>query len=304
MHWKGIIVPCILVLLLSVNIGSTFAGDADVKTISLVGFDGNTLYVGGSGQNNYTLIQAAIDDAVDGDTVFVYDDSSPYDEKIVIGKSINLIGENRNSTIIECEPSGTIIQLYNNYIVISGFTLANGYRGIYMLGCEDINISDNIITSNFDGIFFHDSIDITITNNYIISNENDGIEIAIDTKNTFISRNIISNNERGIKAYSVGPELFSFHFQTNIHIIRNQIHNNTEGVILGTINNLVSENNFQDNIRNARFKGCIKNSWEHNYWGVTEDKSYHIFGRIGIFFKFIPWINVDWHPAQEPYDIN
>ena len=34
--------------MIGVNIGSTFAGDVDVKTISSVGFDGNTLYVDGT----------------------------------------------------------------------------------------------------------------------------------------------------------------------------------------------------------------------------------------------------------------
>jgi len=34
--------------------------------------NGNTLYVGGSGPNNYTKIQDAIDNASNGDTVFVY----------------------------------------------------------------------------------------------------------------------------------------------------------------------------------------------------------------------------------------
>jgi len=51
------------------------------------------LYVGGSVPNNYTTIQSAIDDAVDGDTVFVYDDSSPYREHLLIETSINLLGE-------------------------------------------------------------------------------------------------------------------------------------------------------------------------------------------------------------------
>jgi len=36
---------------------------------------GNTLYVGGSGEGNYSSIQDAIDDASDGDTVFVYNGS-------------------------------------------------------------------------------------------------------------------------------------------------------------------------------------------------------------------------------------
>ena len=39
--------------------------------------NGNTLYVGGTGEGNYTCIQNAINDAVNGDTIFVYDDSSP-----------------------------------------------------------------------------------------------------------------------------------------------------------------------------------------------------------------------------------
>jgi hypothetical protein len=61
---------------------------------------GKTLYVGGSGPGNYTKIQDAIDDASDGDTVFVYDDSSPYYKNMVIDKKINLTGEHRETTVI------------------------------------------------------------------------------------------------------------------------------------------------------------------------------------------------------------
>ncbi|RLF42667.1 MAG: hypothetical protein DRN17_07450, partial [Thermoplasmata archaeon] len=42
--------------------------------------DGNTLYVGGSGEGNYSSIQDAVDNASNGDTIYVYDDSSPYYE--------------------------------------------------------------------------------------------------------------------------------------------------------------------------------------------------------------------------------
>jgi hypothetical protein len=70
LHRKGLVIG-ILILLIGVNIGSTFAGDVDVKTMSSVGFDGNTLYVGGSGPNNYTVIQEAVDNASHGDTVIL-----------------------------------------------------------------------------------------------------------------------------------------------------------------------------------------------------------------------------------------
>ena len=36
------------------------------------GFYGNILYVGGSGPGNYTKIQDALDNATEGDTVYVY----------------------------------------------------------------------------------------------------------------------------------------------------------------------------------------------------------------------------------------
>ena len=61
--------------------------------------NGSTLYVGGSGPGNFSKIQDAIDNASDGDTVFVY--SGSYYENVLINKSIRLIGENKSNTIIE-----------------------------------------------------------------------------------------------------------------------------------------------------------------------------------------------------------
>ena len=62
---------------------------------------GNTLYVGGTGEGNYTSIQEAINYSFEVDTVYVYDDSSPYFENIIINKSIHLIGENKDTTVID-----------------------------------------------------------------------------------------------------------------------------------------------------------------------------------------------------------
>ena len=48
--------------------------------ISTGTFDGNTLYVGGTGPGNYSKIQEAIDNASDGDTIIVY--SGTYVEQL------------------------------------------------------------------------------------------------------------------------------------------------------------------------------------------------------------------------------
>ena len=61
----------------------------DVKAGGTLGGGGNILYVGGNGPNNYTKIQDAIDDATNGDTIFVF--NGTYYEHITINKTINLI---------------------------------------------------------------------------------------------------------------------------------------------------------------------------------------------------------------------
>ena len=49
--------------------------------------------------NPYKHIQEAVDNAEDNDTIFVYE--GVYNENIYIHKTINLTGENRDTTIID-----------------------------------------------------------------------------------------------------------------------------------------------------------------------------------------------------------
>lgn len=97
-----------------------------IKESRMQTFDRNILYVGGWGPNNYTMIQEAIDDSSNGDTVFVYDYSSPYYERVVVTKSIDLVGENKETTIIDAMWDGAAVITAVDNVVIEGFTLRNG----------------------------------------------------------------------------------------------------------------------------------------------------------------------------------
>jgi parallel beta-helix repeat protein len=110
---------------------------------------GNIFFVGGSGPNNYSKIQDAIDNSSDGDTVFVFDDSSPYFENLVIDKSISLIGEDKDSTTINGSNQNIMldtIEIKANNVYISGLSIVEN-QGYYYQAAIKI-VSDNVTLSN------------------------------------------------------------------------------------------------------------------------------------------------------------
>jgi len=215
----------------------------NVKNISMI--DGNTLYVGGSGFGNYTKIQDAIDNASNNDTVFVYDDSSPYYENIMIIKqSINLIGENRETTIIDGGEQLSVVTVQADGITISGFTIQNSgvlwiNHGIDLHSSYN-TISDNIITNNHVGIGLYTISSYisdynNITNNIIEKNDGNGVKLYGSSYNTISDNTITSNDGNGVYI----DESF------NNVISRNTISDNNGGLIISSPSNY---NNASDNI--------------------------------------------------------
>ncbi|UCD13579.1 MAG: right-handed parallel beta-helix repeat-containing protein, partial [Thermoplasmatales archaeon] len=203
------IVPILVILLL---LSSSFLGSSysieDIERTSILSFDGKTLYVGGSGPGNYSTIQDAIDDATDGDTVFVFDNSSPYYEHVIVNKSINLIGENRDTTVIDGNRNGTAVQITADWIGLSGFTIQNtsgGFPGGFQCGIN-LGSNYNIITGNiisncrFFPIRLLNSNSNNITGN-IISNNGCGMNIDGSSSNTITGNTISSNAQYGIRLH-------------------------------------------------------------------------------------------------------
>ena len=196
----------------------------------------NIIYVDDDGEADYTKIQDAIDNASDGDTVFVY--NGTYYENIVIGKSIDLIGENRNNTIIDGAGIGCCLMGIAENIYISGFTFSNSSKDILALIFFDgqYTFIDNVISYNKRGIYCSDA-KINVTNNIILNNE-----WGIAFENLYHS-NIVGNIIQNNSDFGVG--LFNCFYSV---IQDNQISDNNYGIkITASWSNIVNENNITNN---------------------------------------------------------
>ena len=177
--------------------------------------NGKILYVGGSGAGNYTSIKSAIIYTQDGDTIFVYDDSSPYYERgIYVDKSIHIIGENKETTIIDGKQlwgrriigiSSFGFTIIPDGVTISGFTLQNFGDPVFnpfndggiMISSNNNVITNNIIINSCFGIFLSGSYNPaknnTISGNILDSNSDCGVYIQQSDDNE-ISMNVFRNN--------------------------------------------------------------------------------------------------------------
>ena len=187
------------------------------------------LYVGGSGANNYTSIQSAINDASNGDTIFVY--SGIYYENIVINKRINLIGENRDTTIIDGNNAGDVVNITADRVSIEGFTIRNSggdwsNSGVKIFHANNSSIYNCNISNNYDGIGIEDSSNNEIYNCNINNNEG-GIELVYSSNNSIYNCNI-SNNYDGIGlGGSSNNSIYMNNFMNNSDNVYSEDSNNT-----------------------------------------------------------------------------
>ncbi|MBE3137484.1 MAG: right-handed parallel beta-helix repeat-containing protein [Thermoplasmata archaeon] len=281
---KGII--CILVcMLMMLSSAVPISATRDSKMISHPLTVGNILYVGGTGPNNYTKIQDAINDAVNGDIVFVYDDSSPYSEVLQIDRSISLIGEEKRTTIIDVRTikNTSALNISADGVVVQSFTIQNStttnwsnYAAGIFITADNVHIKDNIIKENSYGIRVGGRIKTTlyVANHCIIETNditNNECGISLDHGNySTISHNHISVNGGGIYLQNcksnlitlneitendgAGIELFE---TTNNSILQNNITGNHDGFdIIDSSKNSIQQNNI--------YKNGI-----HNVWAIS-----------------------------------
>jgi len=160
---------------------------------------------------DYAMIQGAIDapQTLDGHTIRV--DPGIYNELVSVNKALKIVGVNKETTIIDGNKTGNVVNLMSASVTITGFTIRNGgenYVGIQMDTYGGHNISGNIVSNCVFGIDLFESSDNTVVGNVLLDNSMVGINLAYSSNNK-ISGNSLYGGTYGIKidASSIGNEV-------------------------------------------------------------------------------------------------
>jgi len=151
--------------------------------------------------DNYPTIQAAINSVNSGDSILVR--RGTYYENVIANKTVALVGEDRDHTIIDASGAGYVVGIRGaNNVSVCNFTIQNGQTGVYAgdwgVGVESSrgNIIHNLVKGNSENGIYVSQTNYCVSDNDVRSN---GVGISICSQgavNGIVKGNGIKNNSK------------------------------------------------------------------------------------------------------------
>jgi hypothetical protein len=200
--------------------------------------------------SDYPTIQAAINAAIDGDTIAVK--AGTYNENIIINKSIKLIGEFPTSIIVDGQGSGNAITVSANNVLIQRIVVKNKDKyGIYCSSesVVKLTVKNSTLKDSGWGLFAEKNCLITMLNNTVYNNRN-----SINTDGAGI---LIKDNS----AYGIISQIINNTVDDNYHGIW------SENASIKSMNNIVTSN--------IGTLGTITNTGIYHFGSGSSDNTYN-----------------------------
>jgi parallel beta-helix repeat protein len=242
--------------------------------------------------DDYGSIQEAIDNASEGDTIFVK--RGVYVENPVVNKSVSLVGEDRDATVIDVTAG---LKVQSNFVNITGLTIYDGYHGITVssnscrifgnkitdsqVGIALISAYGNVIAENtFQNIGLSAAIQLSYSYNNLvqynyINSCTEGIQVREGSSNNTVSDNLVSDCQDvaiRLLGSGVGHRWYGPDGNT---IMRNNISYSRVGTtVYGSNYNVISNNNYVNNTIQFSAGEDYLLTWGGNRSVNTIDKNY------------------------------
>lgn len=223
------------------------------------GVSATTRFVNETGSGGaFTSIQDAINASDDGDTVFVY--NGTYYENVIVNKTINLIGENKDNTTINGSGIGDVVAVSADFVNITGFTIRysgtvtgpDPDSGIELENVSNCRVFENSVFECETGINIYYSHENNVTDNNISNIDYEGIWLRYSSNNSITHNTFMYN----------WVAIYHEESSNNNTISYNEIKYNEDGIwLLDTSDIIVSYNN------------CTNNDWFNVYLQTTDNIS-------------------------------
>ncbi len=230
-----------------------------------------------------------------------------------------------NNVISHSLEYGILMVCNNTMNVVENNTIKKCLRnGLYLKEVENITINNNyILDFNTSAIIFKESC----YNNNILHNTlcncSEGIQLICSDRNSVKFNNLINgtglallessfnqiecnkfkNTNRGVSLYSSHNNIIEANSFENGYIGVNIEYSNSKNNII-IYNSFINNRNMVCfNIQCDKISEFPKNYFSFNYWGKNRIFPCLLKGNLEYNNHIFKWYYIDWHPAQEPYEI-
>jgi parallel beta-helix repeat protein len=237
---------------------------------------GSVIHVPG----DQATIQAAINSASVGDTVLV--SAGFHSERVVLNKTLTLMGVSEASTIIDGSGLGTVVQVTANNARVTGFTIQDsdpegfgilvgktsgvnvtgnivsasaGGIGVSLFRANGTIISGNVFTGNLYGVNATSSLGLRVLNNQLVTNDTIGIQLA-NTNSSIVFGNVFANGQEGLDL------LNAYKNNATRNLFKGMLYRGVSE--LGSQQNIVDENTFERNTRGIDVQNSTSNVFYYN----------------------------------------
>ncbi len=225
---------------------------------------------------NYTSLQEAINAAENGDTILV--NQGAYHENVIVNKTLSIIGENAETTIIDGGTGDFAILIDADSVTVSGFTIRSTQHyesgpthvSVILDAVGNCTLCGNIITGSDQGIALDAASQNFIVHNNITQNHF-ALILSQSKSNTVRENNILND---GIAVWLTQSSDGNLIDKNNMTC--------TSGIqVAGSSGNVITSNNFTDNSPGVELDNSSNTTLVNNWFihdGIIIGYGSHTYG--------------------------